>query len=85
MLLGDLENTHSGELCCAIQCFLCDTQAQRASFFSEYKQANAQDVWADRQRLTLRSDDIIKLCAAMDIAQAPMMEDVTNSGSCSTK
>jgi hypothetical protein len=72
MLLGDLENTHSGELCCTIQCFLCDTQAQRAS---EYKQANAQDVWADRQRLTLCSDDTIKLCAVMDIAQAPVMED----------
>lgn len=45
------------------------------TFFSEYKQANDQDVWADRQRLTLCSDETIKLCAAIGIAQAPVMED----------
>jgi hypothetical protein len=39
------------------------------TFFSSYRQADDHELWADRQRLSLCSDDIIKSCAAMNIAQ----------------
>ncbi len=48
--------------------------SESITFFTTYRQADEQEVWADRQHLSLCGNDIIKSCATTNISQLSVIE-----------